>query len=131
MKSLLLDLIGFDVITRMEENFIRSIEVTETSDYSAVVEVVILVNEKLGWALTEFDREHNAFFGLADLGCPELGYIALFDLESLFHENTMYATTVSLTGKHKVRLVELHEKTRGIGSLAKAWMDLISGAKIS
>lgn len=37
------------------------------------------------WLMTEFDPEEKVFFGLCDLGlgCPELGYVSLAELEAI------------------------------------------------
>jgi len=37
------------------------------------------------WYLSEYDAEHDLFFGLCDLGmgCPEMGYVSKTELESI------------------------------------------------
>ena len=37
------------------------------------------------WLLSEYDPEQREFFGLCDMGmgCPELGYVSLDELESI------------------------------------------------
>ncbi|GLS36505.1 hypothetical protein GCM10010869_20940 [Mesorhizobium tianshanense] len=84
----LLSRLPAEMIARLERNHqancvAREVEQPEL-DHKPVVKLIVPTG-RATWLLTEFDRDSEQFFRLCDLGmgCPELGYVALSDLDSL------------------------------------------------
>ncbi|GIT93342.1 single-stranded DNA endonuclease [Jannaschia pagri] len=69
--------------TKLIANFRANQQGLETLDPCPVVKI-ITPDANATWLLTEFDPCTELFFGLCDLGFgfPELGYVALADLET-------------------------------------------------
>ena len=72
------------LLDRMIANFRTNQQGQKEVDHHPVVKL-FTPDAQATWLLSEFDPEEGLFFGLCDLGAgfPELGYVALVELQEL------------------------------------------------
>lgn len=82
------DLIPAAAMERLKENFRKNLarrkDGADPIDFRPVLKLWMPTGRAI-WLVTEYDEEIDLLFGLCDLGmgCPELGYVCLYELKSV------------------------------------------------